>query len=166
MIPDYKNIKSKFIFLSSISVFGNNKLKKLEENSKTSPISAYAKNKLKAEKLCSDYNKKFNIDVLILREHLFFNGLNRQIIHDVCEKIQSNKNVFWVWRGRKDFLYINDMCDFIQKVIKGFTGLEIINVGTGKGTKIKKIIRYINYKLGGKLKPKFNKQGLDINQID
>ena len=76
---------------------------------------------------------------------IFGPGLNRQIIHDVCEKIQSNKNVFLVWRGRRDFLYINDMCDFIQKVIKkGFTGLEIINVGTGKGTKIKKIIRYIN----------------------
>ena len=161
-----KNIKSKFIFLSSISVFGNNKLKKLEENSKTSPISTYAKNKLKAEKLCSDYNKKFNIDVLILRgTSIFGPGLNRQIIHDVCEKIQSNKNVFFgSGEEERDFLYINDMCDFIQKVIKkGFTGLEIINVGTGKGTKIKKIIRYINYKLGGKLKPKFNKQGHDIN---
>ena len=111
-----KNIKSKFIFLSSISVFGNNKLKKLEENSKTSPISTYAKNKLKAEKLCSDYNKKFNIDVLILRgTSIFGPGLNRQIIHDVCEKIQSNKNVFFGSGEEERDFYILMTCVILFK---------------------------------------------------
>ena len=50
---------------------------------------------------------------------IFGPGLNRQIIHDVCEKIQSNKNVFFgSGEEPKRLLYINDMCDFIQKVIK------------------------------------------------
>ncbi len=161
-----KKKKSKFIFLSSISVFGNNKLKKLEENNKILPISTYAKNKVKAEKLCIAFNKKFNFDVLILRgTSIFGPGLNRQIIHDVCNKIQSKNNIFFgSGEEERDFLYIDDMCNFIQKVIKkSFTGLEIVHVGTGKATKIKKIIRYINYKLEGKLEPRFNKLGLDIN---
>ena len=161
-----KKKKSKFIFLSSISVFGNNKLKKLRENNKILPISTYAKNKVKAEKLCIALNKKFNFDVLILRgTSIFGPGLNRQIIHDVCKKVQLNNNIFFgSGEEERDFLYIDDMCNFIQKVIKkSFTGLEIVHVGTGKGTKIKKIIRYINYKLKGKLEPRFNKLGLDIN---
>ena len=152
--------------MSTISVFGNNKLKKFKENDKTSPISTYSKNKVLAEKLCFKYSKKFNINIAIVRgTSIFGPGLKRQIIHDVCKKILINKNIFFgTGNEERDFLYIDDMCNFFQKIIsKGFHGFEVIHVGTGKGTKIKKIIDYINYKLGKNIKPRFNKLGSHMN---
>ena len=52
----------------------------------------------------------------------------------------------------------------MQKLIsKSFHGYEIIHVGSGKTTKIKKIIYYINNKMGKNIKSKFNKFGSNIN---
>ena len=50
-----KNRKIKLVYMSTISVFGNSKLKKLKENDKTLPISTYSKNKILARKLCFNY---------------------------------------------------------------------------------------------------------------
>ena len=161
-----KNRKIKLVYMSTISVFGNSKLKKLKENDKTLPISTYSKNKILAEKLCFNYYKKFNIDIAIIRgTSIFGPGLNRQIIHDVCEKISKNQNIFFgTGNEERDFLYIDDFCNFLQKLIsKSFHGYEIIHVGSGKTTKIKKIIYYINNKMGKNIKPKFNKFGSNIN---
>ncbi len=161
-----KNNESKLIFMSTIAVLGNNKSKKLKENHKTKPISNYAKNKFLAEKLCHTYNKKFNIDVLIIRgTSIFGPGLKRQIIHDVCYKLVRKQNIFYgSGEEIRDFLYISDICDLFKNIINiGFEGFNILNVGTGKGTKIKKIIKYLNNKLGKKIVPKFNGIGSNIN---
>ena len=92
--------------MSTISVFGNSKLKKLKENDKTLPISTYSKNKILAEKLCFNYYKKFNIDIAIIRgTSIFGPELNRQIIHDVCEKISKNQNIFLELEMKKEIFY-------------------------------------------------------------
>tara|TARA_B100000767_G_scaffold275759_1_gene315164 strand:- start:7566 stop:8498 length:933 start_codon:yes stop_codon:yes gene_type:complete len=161
-----KNNKAKFILMSTIAVTGNNKSNKIKEDFKINPISNYTKNKVQAEKLCFRYNKEFKIDTLIIRgASIFGPGMNKQIIHDVCLKITKGKNIFFgSGEEERDFIYIDDICTFMKKIIqKSFKGYKIINIGTGKGTKIKKIINYLNYKLGKKIKPKFNKIGLDIN---
>tara|TARA_B100001059_G_C17816595_1_gene575675 strand:+ start:1506 stop:2438 length:933 start_codon:yes stop_codon:yes gene_type:complete len=161
-----KNDKAKFILMSTIAVIGNNKSNKIEEEFKVYPISNYTKNKVEAEKLCFKYNKKFNIDTLIIRgSSIYGPGMNKQIIHDVCLKIKQEKNIFFgTGEEERDFIYIDDVCSFIKKIIqKSFAGYSIINIGTGKGTKVKKIINYFNHRLGKKIKPKFNKIGLAIN---
>jgi UDP-glucose 4-epimerase len=161
-----KNNKAKFILMSTIAVIGNNEVNKIREESKVTPISNYTKNKVEAEKLCFKYNKDFGIDTLIIRgSSIYGPGMNKQIIHDVCLKITKKKNIFFGSGGEeRDFIYIDDICSFMKKIIqKSFKGYKIINIGTGKGTKIKKIINYLNHKLGKKIKPKFNKIGLDIN---
>ena len=52
----------------------------------------------------------------------------------------------------------------MKKIIKkSFNGYRVINIGTGKGTKIKKIIKYLSQKLRKRIKPKFNNIGLNVN---
>lgn len=161
-----KDNKAKFILMSTIAVVGNNKSNKIREDFKVNPISNYAKNKVEAEKLCFKYNKEFKIDTLIIRgSSIYGPGMNKQIIHDVCLKITEGKNIFFgTGEEERDFIYIDDICSFVRKIIqRSFRGYKIINIGIGKGTKIKKIINYLSYRLGKKIKPKFNKVGFDVN---
>lgn len=158
--------KTKVIFISSAAVYGNNNLKKVTEKTKIRPISNYARNKFLAEKLCFNYFKKHQIDILILRVTTIFGpGLNRQFIHDACIKIIQNKNIFFGTGNEiRDYIYISDFCDLINKVLnKKFKGFKIINVGTGKGIKIREVISYIKKKLDIKISPKFNKFGYKNN---
>ena len=160
------NNKIKLILMSTIAVIGNNKSNKIREDSAINPISNYTKNKVKAEKLCLKYNKDFNIDTLIIRcSSIYGPGMNKQIIHDVCLKITKNINTFFgSGEEERDFIYIDDICSFMKKIIKkSFNGYRVINIGTGKGTKIKKIIKYLSQKLRKRIKPKFNNIGLNVN---
>ena len=161
-----KKKKTKIIFVSSASVYGNNNFKKLTENTKVKPVSFYAKNKFLAEKLCLDYYKKYKINILIIRGTTIFGpGLKKQFIHDACIKINKNKNIFFGTGNEiRDYVYIDDFCDLMNRILKkGFKDFKIINVGTGKGTKIRDIIHFIKKKFKVKITPKFNKFGRDEN---
>ena len=159
---------TKVIFISSVSVYGNNKLKKVSENTKINPISNYAKNKFLAEKLCLNYYKKYKINTLVLRgTSIFGPGLKKQFIHDACLKIIQNKDIFFGTGDEiRDYIYIDDFCSLINRVLqKSFRGFEVINAGTGQGVKLKSVINYIKKKLEIKITPKFNRVGSSTNPL-
>ena len=161
-----KNNNPKILFISTISVYGNTKLKKIKEENKLNPISDYSLNKVIAEDICNNFYQNFNIDVLILRgSSLYGPGLRRQMIHDVCLKIVKKKNIFYGSGNEvRDFIHINDFTELIKRiVIKGFKGYLIVNAGSGRGIKIIDVINYIIKKLKKNIKPKFNKFGLKVN---
>ena len=56
-----------FIFISSVSVYGAEKGSAIDENSKPSPKSNYAKSKLEAESMVTDWCKKNGVKCYILR---------------------------------------------------------------------------------------------------
>ncbi len=98
---------------------------------------------------------------------IFGPGLKKQFIYDACLKIIQNKNIFFGTGNEiRDYIYINDFCDLINKVLnKDFKGFKIINVGTGKGIKLREIISYLKKKLDIKITPKFNKFGYKNNPM-
>lgn len=158
--------KPKIIFMSTLAVYGNSKYSLLTEKTPIKPISNYALNKLLAEKLCEFYYEKNNINVLIVRAgSLFGPGLERQFIFDACRKINNDNNIFFgTGEELRDWLYIDDLTDLIYKIVKeNFSGKLILNVGSGKGIKIKDVINFINKKFDKNLKPIFNKIGSDSN---
>ena len=156
---------TKLIFLSSLSVYGN-KPKKLSENDSLDPMSTYAKNKIKGEKLCKLYSEKYNISVLILRvATVYGNGLRKRFIYDACKKITNNKNIFMgTGKEIRDYLHIDDFANLIKKILsKKMEKFEIINVGSGKKIKIIDVIKFIKKKLENKERIIFNKKGLFRN---
>ncbi len=158
--------KPKIIFISTISVCGNVKKKKINENDKLNPISNYAFNKAIAEKICKLFNENDNFDILILRgSSLYGPGLQRQIIFDACQKISNGKSIFFgTGKETRDFIHINDFTELIMSIIKkGFKGYHIINAGSGNGTKIIAVVRSVIKILKKKIKPKFNNYGKNIN---
>ena len=162
----WKKKKPKVLFISTISVYGNTKLKKIKEENKLNPISDYSLNKVIAENICNNFYQNFNIDVLILRgSSLYGPGLRRQMIYDVCLKIEKKQNIFYgSGKEVRDFIHINDFTELIKRIIiKGFKGFLVVNAGSGNGIKIVDVINYILKKLKKSIKPKFNNFGSKIN---
>ena len=161
-----KKRKPKIIFISTVSVYGNSKLKKIKEENNLNPVSNYSINKVIGEKVCRKFYQDNKFDILILRgSSIYGPGLKRQIIYDVCSKIQR-KQFFFFGSGReiRDFIHVSDFTNLIRCIInKGFKGYSVFNAGTGKGVKISKVIYYISKKLEVKIKPKFNSFGKEEN---
>ena len=158
--------KSKLIYLSSYSVYGDDYKYKIKESFKTKPVSAYAKNKKKAEDLCLDYSIKYNFDLLILRiASIYGEGLEKQFIYDACKKIMDNNTSFYgSGEEKRDFIHISDMCKLVFYFVKkSFKNNNIINCGTGRGQKIKTVLNTLSKYLKKKIKPTFNKTGLKDN---
>ena len=138
--------KINIIFISSISVYGNEYKKKISEKEEIFPISNYAKCKKESEKICKKYSDKFNIGVKILRvTSLYGMGLKKQVIFDAIIKILRNENRFHGTGNEiRDFLHIDDFTDLIKKILrKKFKNYEVLNCGSGKDYKIKDVIQKI-----------------------
>ena len=158
--------KSKVIYLSSYSVYGENYRFKLKENFKTKPVSIYAKNKKKAENLCLNYSNKYNSDLLIMRvASLYGEGLEKQFIYDACQKLTNKINNFYgTGEEKRDFIHISDMCKLVLHFIKkDFQGSNVVNCGTGNGQKIKDVLNLILKHLNVNITPIFNRAGLKDN---
>ena len=161
-----QKIKPKFIFLSTLAVYGNSKSSKLTENTPINPISNYALNKLLCEKILKFYNQKNNKSVCILRiGSVFGPGLKRQFIYDACKKISKKQTLFFgTGNEERDWLYVDDLALLIYKIFKNKkNSYECFNVGYGQGIKIGHVIKKICYLMKINIKPKFNKIGVDKN---
>ena len=159
----------KIIFSSSFTVYGDVKNKqKLSENEKCDPKSFYAISKYASEKYLIQLCHKYKIGWNILR---FFNvygpgqDLSRTdqgIVSIFLDLIRNNNKI--AVKGSlnrfRDLIYIDDVINSIFLLISDKKHLnEIYNIGTGKKTTIKDLIKKISklYKKEKKLKISFSK---------
>ncbi|MDO8538033.1 MAG: NAD(P)-dependent oxidoreductase [archaeon] len=103
----------KFIYLSSVGVYGSSK-NTVNENTSTSPLTEYEKTKLEAEKICRQSQGKMN--VIIIRSAMIF-GANKywkQIINMIQKGfplINGGKNFF-------QFVYVKDLANAIAFLLE------------------------------------------------
>lgn len=155
-LSDYflKKKIEKFIQIGSSLEYG--KLRSPQhENIETKPDrlnSIYAKSKLLATNYLINLYKKHNFQCAVIRLFLVY-GENQDVnrlIPFVIKKCLNNEK-FDTSNGNqiRDFLHINDCTDAIIKILqsKEANG-EIINIGYGKGIKVKNVINLIKKKIG------------------
>lgn len=135
-----RNFKvSKFILSSSIATYGLSpgqntpEYVPVDEKHKNSPYDFYDLSKHFAEKLCSYYSKRFNVNSSVLRYSRVFGPLMGKGLFDIVTKnsllnkpIQINGDV------STDFVYVDDV---VQANILSFekaNGFNIFNVGSGE----------------------------------
>jgi len=162
-----KNIK--LIFMSSYSVYGNNYKNQITESFKLNPKSVYALNKKKAEDLLLKSSIENNFKLIILRiASLYGRGLKKQLIYDACKKFYSNDAKFYgTGNEKRDFIHISDLIKVVIYFCRNnFTNINIINCGSGKSYKIKKVLEIISNKLKFKNKIKFSKKKLNTNPLN
>lgn len=143
----YKESKiKKFIFSSSMSVYGNLKNARAKESDQCKPLSNYGKHKLLAEEIIK---MQTNINYVIFR---FFNvygpgqnlkDLKQGMVSIYMAHMLKDKKILvkGSLKRIRDFIFIDDVNYVLNKSIKSkkFNN-QIFNLGTGKSTTVKNLI--------------------------
>jgi len=150
----------KFIFASSVGIYGEPKTLPLKEDHPLSPISPYSITKLVIEKYLNYYQGQ-GLDSVSLRYSNIYGP--RQIstgeggvVAIFIDKILNGKRptIFGNGNQTRDFLYIDDAVFVAIEVLKAPPG-SIYNVGTNKEITIRAFLKLLSNILKKKVKPVF-----------
>jgi len=147
LIDNLPNIPSKFIFLSTIDVYG--KIDNIiDEKANTTPLSMYGWSKLYCEKLIENWADKNNVIIQILRVgHIYGKGEEeyKKVIPITISKIKKEENpkIYGTGKELRSFLHVNDVCSFIFKSISLYKYEGVINLCSSKSYSIKEIIEML-----------------------
>ncbi len=151
----------KFIQIGSSVEYGMIKSPQKEDNqNKQKTYSIYGTSKLLSTKFLLSLRKKYKFPVSILRLYLVYGpnqDANRLIPITIKNAMEDKKFNCSSGVQLRDFTYIDDLVKAIMKVLlnQNSNG-EILNIGSGKPIKVKKIILKI-CKLIGRGRPQFGK---------
>lgn len=147
----------KIVFASSSSVYGNNFSEEpSKEEDEKSPISPYAYTKATTEDLLKLYNKIFKIDSISTRFFTVY-GPNQRKDLAISKFIRAIKEgseitVYGDGNQRRDFTFISDIVDGIEKSVKKVLESEIcecINLCSGNAVSVNEVIEKL-FKITGK----------------
>ncbi|MCK9438563.1 SDR family NAD(P)-dependent oxidoreductase [Patescibacteria group bacterium] len=154
------NIKD-FIYASSSSVYGKNKMKESgfsEEDSVDHPISLYATTKKANELIAHNYHHLFGLNCTGLRFFTVYGPSGRpdMAMYLFTNEIINNQEVKLFNYGKmlRDFTYIDDIVDGIIKSLEKSYAYEIFNLGNSQTIEVKYLIELLENSLGKKAKIK------------
>ena len=133
----------KFLHISSAAVYGNPTCLPIIENFDAQPLSPYGYHKLMSELLCKEYFSIFKVSSVIIRPFsVYGNGLRKQLLWDICEKLSKSEviSLFGTGNETRDFIHIDDLTECILLIIENsLFENEIYNVATGNEISIRQI---------------------------
>lgn len=147
-LSETQNLK-RIIFASSSSVYGDSIKKIKVEGEEGNPLSPYALSKQQNEKLAQIWSNKTGLEYIGLR---FFNVYGPMQNPDspyaaVIPRFLNDKEIIIYGDGEtiRDFTYISDVVQVVSKSVWIKKHNFIVNVGSGKETKIKDLASKLSY---------------------
>lgn len=161
----------KMVFISSGgAIYGDHHVgeKGHSEEEVLFPKSAYGVAKLVIEKFLYLYNIQYGLESLVLRLSNpygpYHYSKKQGIINIALEKAIKGER-FQVWgdgKGRKDYIYIEDFCHILFKLLKHeWQPYKVLNIGSGELLSINQIVHYVK-----NLYPSFSWEYKDSNTLD
>ena len=155
-----------FIQAGSSLEYGNKKSPQLEHK-KCSPVSTYGKAKYLASRFLLNSKNKFK--VIILRMYQVYGPYQKKdrLIPQAIHSCLQSK-IFSCTEGKqiRDFLYVDDLCNLITKILKKNNLTSgIYNVGTEKPVSVKNVIKKI-VKFSKRGEPNFGKIKMRKDEIN
>ncbi len=145
---------SKFLFASSSSVYGNNKIPFEEKDSLSLQLSPYAASKYCGEVFCKTYNQLYGIPIACLRFFTVYGPRQRpdMAIHKFTRMIDEGREITVYGNGEssRDYTYIDDIIDGIISSMNLNCDFEIFNLGSSEPVKILPLINLIEGRLNKK----------------
>lgn len=167
------NIKS-FVFISSSSVYGNNKKIPFSENDVVDyPISPYAATKKAGELMCYTYHKLFNMNIACLRYFTVYGPRQRPdlAINKFTRLMLEDKPIPMFGDGAtsRDYTYIDDIVDGTIKALnyvmqKDKHIYDIFNLGGSHPISLSDLISLIGKVLNKK--PIINRLPMQPGDVD
>ena len=141
-----KKIK-KFIQIGSSLEYGSLSGVHFEKMLSKSPITTYGKSKLYSTNYLKFLNKVYKFPVVILRLYQVYGPSQKKnrVIPYIIDSLIKKKKIYTTKGNQiRDFCYVEDVTSAIVKCFsaKKIDG-EIINIGLGKGYKIKNVLKII-----------------------
>ena len=169
----HENHNKLVVFLSCSVMYksSNRPILEKELDLNKDPYPAYfgaAWMKIFIEKTCEFFSRLGRTKFLVIRHSNIYGPYDKydldksHVFGATITKVMTNKNnrieVWGKGTERRDFLYVDDLVDFISLAIKKQkTNFELVNVSYGKSFSIKDIVSKIIKISGKKIKISFNK---------
>ena len=148
---------SKFIFISSNTVYPVGNFAMKEKDAKFDFFEKYhvvGWMKRFSEIVCEIYSKKIKnpMKTIVVRPgnlygpHDKFDPEKAKVIPSLIAKIVNRENPINVWgngKDLKDFLYIEDFCRALIKIINFNKDYDIFNVASGKSITVQKVLKIL-----------------------
>ncbi len=150
-----KNNAKRFIFPSSLAVYGEPKSPPSAENAPILPTNPYGVSKQACEEYCKLWNRIHGLPVIIFRYASVYGprqALNVGVVNAFIEKIRNDKalTVFGDGSSTRPFTYVDDVVQAnLLAAETTDTALfgETFNVSSGESVSITQLIRIISTKL-------------------
>ena len=163
---------ARLIFMSSGgTVYGKHGADGARENSPTNPVSSHGVMKLAIEKYIAVFRALYGLPYVIIRASnpygwTFERKKNQGIIDVALRKALKNETIT-IWGDGsvvRDFIYIDDLTEALYKIVKSDLTDEIINVGTGTGVSVNRILSAIEQTIGRTLQKEYvPERGFDVS---
>jgi len=147
-----------FNFISSGFVYGSEIINASEEDC-CNPKGFYSITKRTAEQMLITFCETFNIKYRIFRlANVYGNDKNRSIKKNVLgyiiDRLKYDEEVILYNYGKfkRDFIFVDDVCDAINFLMQNSNLNEIYNVGTGTVTEFRTAVEYCKDILNSKSK--------------
>lgn len=165
----------KVVFISSGgTVYGKDVVCPITEDSQTNPISSYGLQKLTIEKLLYLYNYIYGLDYRVLRLSNPYGPYQRPdgklgAVTTFIYRILFDKIITIYGDGTvtRDYIYIDDAITAILNAVEG--NEKLLNIGSGNGTSLNKIVEKIEmvlHKKGTVVYQKSRSVDVPINYLD
>lgn len=150
-----KGVKS-FVFASTSSVYGNNKVPYKEEMNTDFPLGIYPATKKAGEALLYAYSSCMGLNTTILR---FFNPIGPRLRPDMAVpkliRAAEYGYTFTLYQGTessRDYTYIGHMMDAVEVVIKTPLKYEVLNLGSARPITLSDLLESAQRVTGKKIK--------------
>lgn len=140
---------NQFIFISSSSVYGNQKKYPIKENTELRPINYYASTKIKCEKIIQKQLVKKDISVKIVRPFTVYGPYGRpdMLIIKFLNYVRKKKiiDIFNYGNHFRDFTYVGDVVKIIYELLKKKNKkIKIFNICASNPIKINRVLDLFN----------------------
>lgn len=131
--------KSRLVFLSSASVYGNPKSLPITEEMELNPLSPYAVHKVMCEDLCKYFVNNYGANIKIARIFSAYGaGLRKQIFWDMFNKSKTGKlAMFGTGNESRDYIHIDDVVNSLYLLATTESNDMIFNIANGEEVTIR-----------------------------
>ena len=159
----------KFVYSSTYSVYGKTRSSVLDEKiTNFKPLSPHGASKLAAEQVIHFMGNYYNVPTAILRISSVYGPDMRPftMIPKVIHRVKKGKNIdMFSGDVTRDYIYIDDVVEYIVSSLKLRGNYQIINISYGKSCSIKDISQKIAHIMGNEGSLKFVRENRDFSKV-
>ncbi len=127
--------KTRVVFLSSASVYGNPISLPITEDMPLNPLSPYAVHKVMCEELCKYFARNYGMNVKVARIFSAYGaGLRKQIFWDMYQKQKNTGrlDMFGTGNESRDYIHVDDVVQSLYLLATRDSEHVIFNVANGE----------------------------------